>query len=67
MSTRSTAAKAPWQVEIDRGEGKPADYYSIKALKLSGRDMILVMPDEEQVTLKCRKIRKILIMRTTKK
>ena len=66
MSSRSTA-KAPWQVEIDRGEGQPAEYHSAKALKLSGADVVLVTPDGEQVTFKSRKIRKILIMRTAKK
>jgi hypothetical protein len=64
MTSPSTEAKAPWQIEIDRGEGHPAEYHSIKALKLSGPNMVLVTPNGEQVTFKNRKIRKILIMRT---
>jgi len=64
MSTRPTAAEAPWQIEVDRGDGEPADYFSIKSLKLAGQNMVLVLSDGEQVTLKNRKIRKLLVMRT---
>jgi predicted metal-dependent hydrolase len=66
MTTPSTAAEAPWQIEIDRGDGTPAEYHSIKALKLAGSNMVLVLPDGEQVTLKNRKIRKLLVMKTKK-
>ena len=64
MSTRPTDAEAPWQIEVDRGDGSPADYFSIKGLKLAGQHMVLVLADGEQVTLKNRKIRKLLVMKT---
>lgn len=64
MSTRSTAAEAPWQIEIDRGDDEPAEYHSIKALKLSGPNMVLVLANGEQINLKSRKVRKLLVMRT---
>jgi len=58
------AKSAPWQIEVDKGEGEPADYYSVKALKLSGTSLIMVTNDGDQVNLKSDKLRKILIMRT---
>jgi len=64
MTTRSTGVEAPWQIEIDRGEGEKPEYHSVKAVKLSGPNMVLVLPNGEQVTLKSRKIRKLLIMKT---
>jgi len=63
MTTPSTA-EAPWQIEIDRGDGEPPEYHSVKAIRLSGPNMVLVLPNGEQITLKNRKIRKVLVMKT---
>jgi hypothetical protein len=64
--TPSTAAEAPWQIEIDRGDDTRPEYHSVKAIKLAGPNMVLVLQNGEQVTIKSRKIRKILVMRTKK-
>ena len=32
MTTPSTAAEAPWTIEIDRGSDEKAEYHSIKAI-----------------------------------
>ena len=64
--THSTVAEAPWQIEVDRGRGRPADYYSIAGVKLAGENMVLVLANGETVHLKNAHIRKILIMRTSK-
>ncbi len=62
--TRSTAAEAPWQIEVDRGDGTPVEYFPIKALKLAGTDLLFVTPDGKHHRVKNRAIRKILIMQT---
>jgi hypothetical protein len=64
--TRSTAAEAPWQIEVDRGNGAPADYFPIRALKLAGKDLLFVTPDGQHHRVANRSIRKILIMQTKK-
>jgi hypothetical protein len=66
IMTRSTAAEAPWQIEVDRGQGAPVEYFPIRAIKLAGTDLLFVTPDGEHHRVKNKSIRKILIMQTKK-
>jgi len=61
----STDANAPWAIEVDRGPDAPPEYYPIQGMKLLGGDLVIATPGGDQVRFKNKKIRKILVMRTT--
>ena len=64
MTTARSTGSAPWQIEIDCGPDEPAEYLSIKAVKLTPTNMVVVLPNGEQRTVKSNQLRKLLVMRT---